>query len=293
MDTKFASFDSRSQAVLADGFVITVATYLINLILTPVYPEVTDLKSLVPLIGISIATYFAISILYYLISWVKFDGATIGKKLAGIKIVRVDGSPITVGTAIMRIIGYGISALVIGLGYLWVIWDKNKQGWHDKIAKTYVVKTGAEPKKKLLWALVIGFFLIISINSIAEKQPDPNISFVNPDGSTATKITGDAIPAYTLHEGSGTINKGEFWGREFELYEKASVNIEVETDYDAFICIMTEGEFLKFQKGDDSGCAYEVTASPSVARLEAGKYVFAIVPADKPVNYSVSLKGTK
>jgi uncharacterized RDD family membrane protein YckC len=60
--------------------------------------------------------------------------------LIGIKVVSTDGSPITIGKAVLRYIGYIVSSLIFCLGFLWVIWDADKQGWHDKIAGTYVVK---------------------------------------------------------------------------------------------------------------------------------------------------------
>ena len=62
---------------------------------------------------------------------------------ANIRVVKTDGSPITVGTAIVRYIGMIINSIIFGLpiGWLWVVWDPNKQGWHDKIAGTYVITT--------------------------------------------------------------------------------------------------------------------------------------------------------
>jgi len=46
------------------------------------------------------------------------------------------------------------SAFAIGLGYLWVIWDKKKQAWHDKLASTVVVKSGAKPQTGMAFLLV-------------------------------------------------------------------------------------------------------------------------------------------
>ena len=76
----------------------------------------------------------------YLIYFWTSSGQTPGKMIMGVKVVAVDGGPVTVGKAILRIIGYFVSGIVIYLGFLWIIWDKEKQGWHDKIAGTYVVK---------------------------------------------------------------------------------------------------------------------------------------------------------
>lgn len=95
---------------------------------------------------------FAVGILYFIIFWVHYAGATPGKKLVGIQIVKDDGGKVTYSTAIVRIFGKIISALsifIFGLGYLWIIWDKKKQAWHDKIAGTVVVKSGDQPQLAL------------------------------------------------------------------------------------------------------------------------------------------------
>lgn len=45
---------------------------------------------------------------------------------------------------IIRYLGYFLSLIPLGLGYLWVAWDSKKQGWHDKLAGTVVIR----PKNK-------------------------------------------------------------------------------------------------------------------------------------------------
>jgi len=68
-------------------------------------------------------------------------GATIGKQIMKLKVIGTDGRmPIGYGNAFIRLIGKMISSIVIFLGYIWIIFDKEKQGWHDKIANTFVVK---------------------------------------------------------------------------------------------------------------------------------------------------------
>ena len=62
-------------------------------------------------------------------------------KMMGIRVVRDrDGGPITSGQAILRLIGYWVSGLVFCLGYLWILIDKRRRGWHDLIAGTVVVE---------------------------------------------------------------------------------------------------------------------------------------------------------
>jgi uncharacterized RDD family membrane protein YckC len=77
---------------------------------------------------------------YYIYFTYKY-GATLGKKVMKIKIVREDGQPMTILTVILReVVGKFVSSVLLCLGYFWVMWDKKKQGWHDKIAKTIVIK---------------------------------------------------------------------------------------------------------------------------------------------------------
>jgi len=67
-------------------------------------------------------------------------GATVGKMVMKIKVVKEDGSSLSYSDALIREIASYLSAVVLLLGFLWVLWDAKKQSWHDKIAKTIVVK---------------------------------------------------------------------------------------------------------------------------------------------------------
>ena len=68
-------------------------------------------------------------------------GATIGKQLLHLKVVDEHNKIINYEKAVIRYIGRIISGLILGIGFLLIIFDKKKQGLHDKIAKTYVLKT--------------------------------------------------------------------------------------------------------------------------------------------------------
>ena len=80
-----------------------------------------------------------VSVLYFVGYWAK-SGQTIGKSMLGIKIVGMDGSTLSWGKALLRYIGYLVSGLVLSLGFLWLAFDRKRQGWHDKIAGTIVVQ---------------------------------------------------------------------------------------------------------------------------------------------------------
>ena len=68
-------------------------------------------------------------------------GQTPGKMLLKLRVVQPSGEPIGFGTAFLRWVGYIISSAVVLIGFLWVVFDRKRQGWHDKIAGTVVVRT--------------------------------------------------------------------------------------------------------------------------------------------------------
>lgn len=77
--------------------------------------------------------------IYHVAMWA-WKGTTIGGIVMGIKVVRVDGRPVDAGVALVRAAGSIFSALVLGLGFFWAGWNREKQSWHDKIAGTVMVK---------------------------------------------------------------------------------------------------------------------------------------------------------
>lgn len=77
--------------------------------------------------------------LFYFTYFPAITGKTLGKKILGLKIVKASGEPLTASTAFLRWVGYLVSALFAWLGFIWIIFDRKKQGWHDKIAETVVL----------------------------------------------------------------------------------------------------------------------------------------------------------
>ncbi len=82
---------------------------------------------------------FLIGLAYYWYFWTRQEGRTPGKQVMRLKVIKVDGTPISDSDAIVRYLGYLINSAVILLGWLWILVDAEHQGWHDKLAKTYVV----------------------------------------------------------------------------------------------------------------------------------------------------------
>jgi uncharacterized RDD family membrane protein YckC len=75
---------------------------------------------------------------YTLLFW-STTGQSPGKAVMGVRIVRLDGQPMNLWTAVLRVIGYGISLSTMGLGFLLILSDNRRQGIADKLAGTCVV----------------------------------------------------------------------------------------------------------------------------------------------------------
>lgn len=69
-----------------------------------------------------------------------WKGTTIGGIVLNLKVVRLDDQPVTFAVALVRGLAAALSFVVLFLGFFWMIWDREKQTWHDKIAGTVVVR---------------------------------------------------------------------------------------------------------------------------------------------------------
>jgi len=94
--------------------------------------------------GGSLAVLLAAGFLIVYIIWairLFANGTTPGKLALGMYVVKEDGKRAGFGTMLFREwIGKWVSGLVLGLGYLWILIDKDRQAWHDKLASTYVAE---------------------------------------------------------------------------------------------------------------------------------------------------------
>ncbi len=94
-----------------------------------------------------------------------FRSASPGKILISAKIVdRKTGKKPDWWQIVARYVAYFISLLPFGFGFLWILWDDHKQGWHDKIASTLVIYDNSSKKQRKikLWASIIGLIAILS-----------------------------------------------------------------------------------------------------------------------------------
>lgn len=90
-------------------------------------------------LGVILPMLVVINIAYYTI-FVGWRGQTPGKILLRLKIIPEKGEEMTYGRAFLRWVGYIISTILLGFGYLMIAFTRQKQGLHDKIASTLVVR---------------------------------------------------------------------------------------------------------------------------------------------------------
>jgi uncharacterized RDD family membrane protein YckC len=76
--------------------------------------------------------------IYFFVSWM-INGQTLGMAFTGVRVVRTNGKSVGMVTALTRLAGLSLSLAALGLGLLWALFDRDRQGWHDKIARTNVI----------------------------------------------------------------------------------------------------------------------------------------------------------
>jgi uncharacterized RDD family membrane protein YckC len=142
--TSPAGFWIRVLAWLVDSLILGVAMTVLLLPLSYLAAKkaATDPAAATAIFAIAYVLSTAAVIGYLLVFWSK-SGATPGKKVLRLKIVREDGvEPMGVGKAFLRIVGYFLSSLALGIGYLMVAFTNGKRGLHDMVAGTRVVRLG-------------------------------------------------------------------------------------------------------------------------------------------------------
>ena len=82
---------------------------------------------------------FLMALIYFVGFWA-WKQTTLGGIICQLRIVRLDNQPIRFVDALVRGLAGIFSLAVLGLGFVWILRDQDRQAWHDRIAGTYVVK---------------------------------------------------------------------------------------------------------------------------------------------------------
>lgn len=83
---------------------------------------------------------FLVGVTYQWYFLTQQNGQTLGKRAMKIRVVKVNDRPLETADVIVRYVGYYINSIIFGIGWIWALFDGRKQGWHDKLSGTLVVK---------------------------------------------------------------------------------------------------------------------------------------------------------
>jgi uncharacterized RDD family membrane protein YckC len=125
-----AGFWRRFGGTIIDGIILAVVGVILQ----------------VALKAVGSALSLLVALAYFTLFVGGNRGQTPGMSAVGIRVISFDGSgSIGYGRAFIRWIGGYLSAIPIFLGFFWMLWDKEKQCWHDKLASDVVVPVSAYP----------------------------------------------------------------------------------------------------------------------------------------------------
>ncbi len=101
-----------------------------------------------PLLG---SLLFLVTFFFFAYFWRRL-GQTLGMQVWRVRIQTLDGSPLRWTQCILRFMGALFSMLPAGLGYWWMLWDREGKTWHDRYSLTETVlmppRTGKSEKRK-------------------------------------------------------------------------------------------------------------------------------------------------
>jgi uncharacterized RDD family membrane protein YckC len=119
------------------GVLIGKTTGIIDMVLTSRGFEF--LPVVTPLLEAAVISSVCVPPLYFIVMTAVF-GQTIGKMITGIRVVRSSGRPVSAVRSLIRFIAYVPSGALLFAGFFWVLWDPQRQGWHDMLADTVVIR---------------------------------------------------------------------------------------------------------------------------------------------------------
>lgn len=142
---RYASFETRLVAFILDLIVLVSFLALffalagLELLVRTDFGEEDPSTWELNAAAIIILTYFLAFVpLYFVGLWV-WRGQTLGKMAVAIRVLRSDGRPVGVGAALLRLVGYLFSWLLLFAGFLMILFSRRRQGLHDHLADTIVV----------------------------------------------------------------------------------------------------------------------------------------------------------
>lgn len=204
-DRRFGGFWRRLLAYSVDKFVLYLISLLLFLVgLIAMGLRGVSLRSIVMTgdlphgMGLFMTVYLMTALLMDMIYFIWFHGTigqTLGKKLFGLRVIRISGEKMTLGIAFLRWVGSLISGILFYLGFIWIAFDNRKQGWHDKIAATLVVRVENEPNVQVRYTEISTF-------------NNPSLTDVEAPSSASPPFSMPPVNAVCIAEPSGSAETG-------------------------------------------------------------------------------------
>jgi uncharacterized RDD family membrane protein YckC len=106
---------------------------------------------------------YILLVLVYFVGLTYYKGATLGKMFFGLRVVGDKKQKLGVWQVVLReTVGKFVSGIVLGLGFVWILFDVKRQGWHDKIANTRVIEEKAlDDLRKILAYIFSALFVML------------------------------------------------------------------------------------------------------------------------------------
>jgi uncharacterized RDD family membrane protein YckC len=138
----YGGFWIRVVAAFIDALIVGFASVAIQAILLPGLrsrPSSVGGAAIIAAAGLAYLAGMAIAATYEAV-FVNKLGATPGKMVLGLRVVRPDGGPISLGRAFGRYFAKILSTIILFIGYIMVAFDREKRGLHDILVDTRVIK---------------------------------------------------------------------------------------------------------------------------------------------------------
>ena len=154
---RYAGFGIRFIAYTVDAILSLAFSFILSRVLYSTTLSLLKAEVWNLIIGLTIYSIYEIFLTY------KYGG-TVGKILMKCPVVDENGKHITLVQSIIRYFSKWLSTIILGIGYLMIIWTPKKQGLHDKIAKTYVVMDyNIRVNEKLRKSLIVVLPIIVIV----------------------------------------------------------------------------------------------------------------------------------
>jgi uncharacterized RDD family membrane protein YckC len=150
---RYAGFWIRFVALLIDGIILGIVGFIVTFPLTLLgmggasvltrggddpSAALAALPAIMATAGLSGIIRLVLNLAYE-VYFLTSKGATIGKMALGLKVIRTDGGPISMGLAVGRFFARFVSAIILCIGFIMAGFDPQKRALHDRICNTYVI----------------------------------------------------------------------------------------------------------------------------------------------------------